>query len=274
MSDQIIPITRSAPTIQRPPEQKMESKFPTETINLPSKGWFYSADNPLSTGQLELKQMTAKEEDILSSKNLIQKNIVLDKLLESVVINKAINLDEMFICDRNAAFYAIRRLAYGDDYEAVLSCGRCGKENSIMIDLGKIDNKPFEFEKHQQGENSFPFTLPVSGVNLTYKLLTKKDENSIDQELVGLAKITKDLSREVTTRLSHVITSVDGNSERSRIRKFVMEEFLSRDSLAFRKHIRENMPDIDTRFDFSCAHCSLERKEDAPMGVSFFWPNR
>src|SRR5271157_3329790 len=119
--DQIIPITR--PTINQPvpPPQKTESKFPTEVINLPSKGWFYSTDNPLSTGQIELKMMTAKEEDILTSPNLIQKNIVLDKLLESVVINKSINLDEMFICDRNAAFFALRRLAYGNIYDATLT---------------------------------------------------------------------------------------------------------------------------------------------------------
>jgi len=271
--DQIIPITRPSTTSPTPPPQKAESKFPTEIINLPSKGWFYPSEHPLSCGTLELKQMTAKEEDILTSKNLITKNIVLDKLLESVVINKSIDLDEMFICDRNAAFFAIRRLAYGDAYDATLSCGRCGKENSITVDLGKIDNKPFDFEKYPKGENSFTFKLPVSGITLTYKILNKKDETSIENELIGLAKITKDFTREITTRLSNIITSIDGSSERAKIRKFVNDEFLSKDSLAFRRHIRENMPDIESSFDFSCAHCGLERKEETPMGVSFFWPN-
>jgi hypothetical protein len=218
--------------------------------------------------------MTAKEEDILTSRNLIQKNIVLDKLLESVVIDKTINIDEMFVCDRNAAFFAIRRLAYGDQYEATLSCGRCGKENSITIDLGKLDNRPFEFEKYTRGENSFSFKLPFSGVTLTYKILNKKDENTIEQELAGFAKISKDFTKEITTRLSHIITSIDGSSEKMRIRKFVNEELISKDSLAFRKFIRENMPDIDTSFDFYCSNCGLERKEDVPMGISFFWPNR
>lgn len=275
MSEQnIIPITRPSIVSPRPPEQKIESKFPTEVINIPSKGWFYPTNHPLSSGTLELAMMTAKQEDILTSRNLIQKNIVLDKLLESVVINKAIDLDEMFVCDRNAAFFAIRRLAYGDDYDATLSCGRCGKENNITIDLGKMDNKPFEFEKYPQGENKFTFKLPSSGITLTYKLLTKKDENAIDQELVGMAKVTKDFTREVTTRLGYIITAVDGVTERARIRKFVNEELPSKDSLKFRTHIRDNMPDIDTSFDFSCAHCGLERKEETPMGVSFFWPNR
>ena len=275
--DQIIPITRpsTSPSVSNPvpAAQKMESKFPTEVINLPSKGWFYPTDNPLSSGTLELKMMTAKEEDILTSRNLIQKNIVLDKLLESVLINKAIVADEMFVCDRNAAFFAIRRLAYGDDYDAVLTCGRCGKENAVTIDLSKMDNRPFDFEKYPKGENSFTFKLPFSGVTLTFKILCKKDENAIETELTGMAKITKDLTREVTTRLSHIITAIDGSGERTRIRKFVNDELLSKDSLAFRRHIRETLPDIDTTFDFSCANCGLERKEETPMGVSFFWPN-
>ena len=273
--DQIIPITR--PSINSPVPQSRpiaESKFPTEVINLPSKGWFYAEDNPLSAGTLELKMMTAKEEDILTSKNLITKNLVLDKLLESVVINKAIALDEMLVCDRNAAFFAIRRLAYGDSYDATITCARCGKENAVPIDLGKMDNKTFDLEKYPKGENNFTFKLPISGVTVTYKLLSKKDETSIDQELQGFAKISKDFSKEITTRMTHIITSVNGNSERPRIRKFVNEEFLSKDSLAFRHNLRENMPDIDASFDFVCEHCGLERKEETPMGVSFFWPNR
>jgi hypothetical protein len=273
MPDEIIPITRPNIASPIPPSQKVESKFPTEIINLPSRGWFYPSTNPLANGTLELAMMTAKQEDILTSKNLITKNIVLDKLLESVLIDKSIVADEMFSCDRNAAFYAIRRLAYGDQYEATLTCGRCGKENSITIDLGKMDNRPFDFDKYPKGENSFTFILPTSKVVLTYKILSKKDETAIEQELTGMAKISKDFTKEITTRFSHIITSVDGASEKARIRKFVNEEMLAKDSLAFRHHIRQTMPDIDTSFDFSCAHCGLERKEETPMGVSFFWPN-
>lgn len=270
---QIIPITRPSVGNPTPPTQKAESKFPTEVISLPSKGWFYSPENPLSSGQMELKMMTAKEEDILTSKNLINKNIVLDKLLESVVIDKSIKLDDMLVCDRNAVFFAIRRLAYGDVYDATLTCGRCGKDNAISIDLSKLDNKPFDFEKYPKGENKFTFQLPHTGVVLTYKLLTKKDENAIDAQIAGLAKVDKDISREVTTRLSFIITSVDGDETKARIIKFINNELQARDSLAFRKHVRDNMPDLDTTFDFVCSHCGAERKEETPLGVSFFWPN-
>ena len=273
MSDQTIAITR--PTISQPIPipQKMETKFPSEVISIPSHGHFYPNDNPLSSGTLELAMMSARSEDILTSRNLIEKNIVLDKLLESLIINKAIDANDMFVCDRNAAFYAIRRLAYGDIYEAKLTCGRCGKENEVSIDLSKMDNRSFDFEKYPRGENKFSFTLPYSKVDITYKILTHKDEMAIEEELKGLAKVSKDMTREVTTRLGHIITSVDGEEKPAHIRKFVNEEFLSRDSLALRKHIQETMPNLDSSFTFVCSHCGLERKEETPVGVGFFWPS-
>lgn len=272
MSDpNLISITR--PSVGNPAPMRQEVKFPTEVINLPSKGWFYPEDNPLSKGTLELKMMTAKEEDILTSRNLIQKNIVLDKLLESCIIDKTIKPEEMLICDRNAAFYALRRLAYGDNYDANVTCPRCGKENAVSIDLGKVDNRPFDFEKYPRGQNVFGFELPFSKLAVTFKLLCKKDEDSIDRELESFAKFSKDFSKEVTTRLTHVIISVGGDTDKMRVRRFVNEELPSKDSLALRKYIRGTMPDIDSTFDFACQFCQLERKEDTPMGVSFFWPN-
>jgi len=271
MSDQIVSITK--PGNSTPVPQKQESPFPTEIINLPSKGWFYPEDNPLSTGQLELKVMTAKEEDILTSKNLIQKGVVLDKLLESLIVNKAIRADTMFNCDRNAAFVAIRRMAYGDEYKAMVSCPRCNAENEIVIDLDKLDNKVVDFSNYTKGKNEFDFRLPVSKRNITFKLLTKKDEDAIDAEMKALSKITKEVSGEITTRLKMVILSVDGNPERAVVRKFVDQEMTSRDSLAFRTHARDMTPDVDMSFDFRCSACGLERREDVPMGVSFFWPN-
>lgn len=269
-----ISISRPPGSTPTPVVSKQESKFPTEVINLPSKGWFYDTNSPLSSGTLELKQMTAKEEDILTSRNLIQKNIVLDKLLESVIIDKSIKPEEMLVCDRNAAFFALRRLAYGDKYDATVTCPRCGKENEVEIDLSQADNKPIEFEKFTRGQNSFEFYLPSHKIMITFKLLSKKDEDVITRELEASTKYNKDLSTEITTRLTHVITSIDGDTDKMKIRRFVAEELLSRDSLALRKYIREAMPDIESSFDFSCQHCRLERREETPMGVSFFWPNR
>jgi len=271
MSEQIVTLTRPG-SRPAPPQTKQENVFPTEVINLPSKGWFYPPNTPLATGQLELKVMTAKEEDILTSKNLIQKGVVLDKLLESLIVEKAINADEMFNCDRNAAFVAIRRMAYGDEYKAMVSCPKCNVDNAITIDLGKMDNKPFDFEKYPKGENKFEFVLPISKKTVTFRLLTKKDEDAIDADLKALQKVSTEITSEITTRLKHVIVALDGSPDKAAIRKFV-DEMRAGDSLALRNYIRSTTPDIDMSFDFSCRSCGTERREDVPLGVSFFWPN-
>ncbi len=272
MSDQIVTISKPGARPVPPQAMKSESTFPTEIINLPSKGWFYPENTPLATGQLELKVMTAKEEDILTSKNLITKGMVLDKLLESLIVEKAINPNDMFNCDRNAAFVAIRRMAYGDPYKVKITCSRCNAESSVTIDLGKIDNKPFDFEKYPRGKNEFEFQLPISKKIVTFRLLTKKDEDAIDADLKAMQKINPDISNEVTTRLKTVILSVDGSSDKGSIRKFV-DEMRAGDSLALRTFIRTHTPDIDMSFDFQCSSCGAERREDIPLGVEFFWPN-
>jgi hypothetical protein len=271
MSD-IVTISKPGPRPVPPQPAKQESTFPTEIISLPSKGWFYPESTPLSTGKLELKPMTAKEEDILTSRNLITKGVVLDKLLESLIVEKAVRADDMFNCDRNAAFVAIRRMAYGDEYKASITCPRCSADNPLKIDLGKMDNKPFDFEKYPKGKNEFDFELPMSKRTVTFRLLTKKDEDAIDAELKALQKVSTEVTSEITTRLKSVIIAVDGNPDKGNVRKFV-DEMRAGDSLALRNHIRSTTPDIDMSFDFQCRNGCPERREDVPLGVSFFWPN-
>ncbi len=66
----------------------MENKslFPTEEVTLPSKGLIYPKDNPLAKGVLEMKYMTAREEDILTNDSYIKNGTVIDKLLQSLII--------------------------------------------------------------------------------------------------------------------------------------------------------------------------------------------
>lgn len=272
MSDQIVSITK--PGARSVPQQavKQESTFPSEIISLPSKGWFYTGNTPLATGQLELKIMTAREEDILTSKNLITKGIVLDKLLESLIVEKAVDPSDMFNCDRNAAFVAIRRMAYGDAYKVKITCPKCNAESSVTIDLGKMDNRPFDFEKYPKGKNEFDFELPISKKVVTFRLLTKKDEDAIDADLKAMQKVSTEITSEVTTRLKSVIVALDGSVDKAAIRKFV-DEMRAGDSLALRNHIRTTTPDVDMAFDFQCNACGCERREDVPLGVEFFWPN-
>lgn len=276
-TNQQIPIRRQ--TVNVPDFVKTQSdapqpkeKYPSEVIPLPTKGWFYPDGHPLASGEIEIKQMTAREEDLLANQELIKKGKVLDKLMESVIINKSVKVEDILIPDKNAIFIAIRRLAYGDDYPVSITCPGCSTQNKVKINLSELSYKPFNFDEHPKGQNSFALTLP-SGINVTYKLLNQIDEQSIDAELAQLKKISKDNTGELTTRLKYLFTSVDGNTDRTTIRRFVEDKLTAKDSLALRKHIKDHNPDVDMTFNFKCSECDLERRLDMPIGASFLWPD-
>ncbi len=238
-------------------------KFPTETIELPSKGLVYPEDNPLSSGKIEMKYMTAKEEDILSNQSYIQNGTVIDKLLKSLIVSN-INYQDLIVGDKNAIMVAARILGYGKDYEFDY------KGERVTVDLSSLDNKPFD-EAISQGQNEFTFELPASGAVITYKLLTHKDEMAIEAELRGLKKINKNASPEVSTRMKHMILSVNGDEEKKTIREFVDNYFLAQDARAFRKHIQAHQPDVEltTQVELSGGVEDIE----IPITVNFFWPD-
>lgn len=286
MDENTIPITRPSTSISPAsdalksarsegiPEQYLEkSKFPTEIVDLPSKGWFYPEGHPLSSGKIELKMMTAREEDILTSQNLIKKGVVLQKLVESLIIDKRIKAKDILLCDMNGIFVAIRRMAYGDKYGPLkINCNNCSFENELSIDLSKIEVKPFEFEKFPRGVNLFTFDLPYSKKQVSYKLITQGEDEVIEGEIKQMLRVNKEKSFEITTRLKHVIQSVDGSDDMSSVRKFIENELVSRDSLALRTHIRNSTPDMDMDFGFVCSECNHEERMGVPMTVQFFWP--
>lgn len=219
--------------------------------------------------------MTAKEEDILMSQNLIKKGIVLDKLLETLIVDKNIKLDDLLLVDKNAILVAARRLAYGDGYGPVeVTCPKCREKNQVTFNLGEIKNEEFDFDKYTRGENSFEFVLPYSKKTIQYRILTHKDEHQIENELKANNKILKgSSSNEVTARLRSMIISVDGNSDRNYVKKYVETEMVSRDALALRQYIKKNTPDVDLNFNFICGDCSHEERLGVPLTVQFFWPD-
>jgi hypothetical protein len=238
----------------------MEKNIPTEIIELPSKGLLYAPENPLSSGKIEMCYMTAKHEDILTNQSYIQKGIVLDKLLQALIVSK-INYSDLIIGDKNAIMVAARVLGYGKDYTFNYDGNECS------VDLSQIDNKPFEHTN--KGVNEFTYTLPSTGTNITYKILTHGDEQKIQAELDGLKKINSNSSPELSTRLKYMITSVNGDRETKTIREFVDNHLLARDSRELRKYIKENQPDIDLTFFPE----GTSTRVDIPIGVKFFWPD-
>lgn len=249
-----------------------DTKFPTEIVDLPSKGYFYDKDSPLASGQIELKYLTAREEDILTSTNLIQKGLVIDKLLESLIVDRNIPFTDLLIGDKNAIMIASRILGYGKDYEARVTCRVCSHVNDVKIDLTSLDDVEID-EPETKGVNSFEFTLPMSKKVITFRLLTQGNEDEIDKEVANLKKLDAEIDRTLTTRLKHIITAIDGDEDPTKIRQFVDNELLVRESKAFRGHYQSVSPDINTQLEYCCSECDDTRRVALPIGMDFFWPD-
>ena len=240
-------------------------KFPTEIVELPSKGIVYPKENPLSSGKIEMKYMTAREEDILTNQSYISNGTVLDKLLETLIVSK-INYNDLIVGDKNALLIAARILGYGNDYEFTW------RNEKVKVDLSILDNKELDKKQFEQGKNEFNFKLPKSETLITFKLLTHGDEQKIDKELKGLRKINPKASVELSTRLKYIITSVDGSSEKKDVRDFVDNYFLAQDSRAFRNYIKDFQPDVNLSIPVTTIEGGDE-DIDVPIGLNFFWPD-
>lgn len=247
-------------------ETASKFKFPSEVVKLPSNGLLYGKESPLSKGEIEMKYMTAREEDILTNQNFIRQGIVLDKLLQSLILTK-INYDDLLLGDKNAIMIAARILGYGKDYEFTYN----GEEQ--VVDLSLLESQELdESALVTPNKNEFKFTLPKSGNEITFKLLTSGDEKDIENELIGIKKINKNLSPELTTRLKYMVLSVNGEYDKKLIRDFVDNYLLAPDSRALRDYIKKVQPDVITKFKYVNDE-GVEEDIEIPITVNFFWPD-
>jgi len=242
--------------------------LPTETVELPSKGLLYPLDNPLSSGVIEMKYMTAKEEDILSNPNYIRQGTVFDKLLNSLIVSK-INYDDLTVGDKNAVLIAARILGYGKDYHVKMAHPVTGEDEAISIDLSTLKNRDVDYSTYSN-INEFTFTLPASQNEITFKILTHGDERIIEEELKGLKKAN--LSAEVTTRLKQTIIAVNGDRDKKTVRDFIDNYLLATDARAFRDYIKTISPDLDLTFTFVGSDGYTQEGVEIPLNISFFYP--
>jgi hypothetical protein len=237
------------------------TKFPSEIVSLPSKGVLYSKDSLLAKGEIEMKYMTAKEEDILTNQTYIEKGIVIDKLIKSLIVSD-INYDDLLTGDKNGIMIAARILSYGKEYTFTMN----GEEYTVdLTDYKEKDLHP----KVKKGINNFSFTLPYSKIPVTFKLLTHKDERNIEQEIKSLKRIKSSESFLLSTRLKHMITSVGDQDDSKTIREFVDKELLAMDARALRKYVKEISPDMDLFFFTE----GSDKPISLPITIQFFYPD-
>lgn len=265
----------------------VQFNIPTEIVQLPSKGLLYSQDSPLSSGEVEIKHMTTREEDIISTESYIKNNQVVEKLLKSLIQTKC-RYNELLLGDRNAIMIAARIYGYGPDY-AISIQNPSGNQQKIEVDLSDVGSKEIDEEAVTKGKNEFTFNLPVSGHELKFKLLTVGDEKQIKRVLDSKKKKGKKDSRAkkltnvksnsadgdptFTTRLEHIILEVDGNKLSPEDKSRFVNSILARDARAFRNHYADIQPDVDLEFEFYDEETEEPFRHQVEIRPSFFYPD-
>ena len=265
-------------------EQKKVSdyKFPTEIVDLPSKGLIYPKDNPLSTGKVEMKYMTAKEEDILTTQSYIKDGSVLDRLFQSLIISNGegapIKYVDLTLGDKNSIMIAARILGYGKDYEVEIEDPTTpGTKQKEVIDLTQFESVDYDGSGQTElHKNEFEFELPQSKRKVTFQALTESKERKIKHQLEESKRAARKMKdrtdKQLTIRLKNTIISIDGESDQKAINHFVDNELFAADSRALRMHINKVVPDMDLTYEFISKETGERRDMLLPMDLGFFWP--
>ena len=254
-------------------DQMAGFSVPRDFVMLPSKGRVYPSNTALhNMEELEVRHLTAADEDIMTSRALLRSGKAIDTMLSNVIVNKSINVEQLVSGDKNAILTFLRITGYGPEYPVEFTCPSCDEEINYDFDLSQLKMKFLDDDPVNEGENRFGFELP-SGINIEFKLLNSAEDAAITAEQEKYKKATNSpLEKTVTTRLKHQIVSLDNKSDKSFINNFV-DNMNVRDSRAFRKHLEDLEPDVIMKQDFTCPMCSHNEEVDIPVTVGFFWPN-
>jgi len=261
---------------ETPPPQDVNSLLdfviPTEFVELPTKGKFYSKDHPLHNVEaVEIRYMTAKDTDILTSKTLLKRGIAIDRMLENVIVDKRVKIKDLFVGDKNAIVVATRIGGFGEDYEANISCPSCGKSEEQVFNLSEIAPKESEIEIEFSEDGTFFIELPQTKINVECRLLTTQDENNLTNKTEKKQKLGLPESS-LTDQYKSFIVSLNGVTEQGVVDEFV-NVMPARDAHHLKKEYETARPDVDFRCTYECSNCGAISKADIPFTTNFFWPN-
>lgn len=250
-------------------------EVPIELIPLPSRGAIYSPDSPLyNKDTVKIKAMTAHEEDILASPAFHKEGTSLTHLIQSCLTEKNIDSESMILGDRIALMIGIRVTGYGPEYHASGDCTSCGQKNNFVIDLGTLPIKRLNISPVRPGENQFEFSLPVMKKKVVFKYMTEKEDRERKIAISNVQKLMgTSIANNITSFLENSIVSVDGITDKLKIKHFVMN-MPAYDSRELRKFINDNEPGMDLTCSFNCKSCGTVNETKMPMTTEFFWPTK
>ena len=253
-------------------------EIPVELVPLPSKGRVYPPEHPLHMQEsIEIRSMTAKEEDILTSKALIKKGTVITELIKSCLIDKRIDPNDMILGDRNALMVSLRITGYGADYQIEVGCPACGERSKQEFNLSELPITRLTCEPVALGSNMFEAKMPKNRdtdpeLTIRYRHMTGHDEVEVTKISERKKKQGFQTDNLITQRYRQQIVAVNDITDKTKIQMFI-QKMPTRYSLALRRAMDDNEPGISMKQHIQCPHCSEESEVSMPLGASFFWPD-
>ena len=250
---------------------------PTEHVELPSQGKGYPQGHPLHGKEtIEIKYMTAKEEDILSSRNLLKKGLAIERLIESVICDKNIQAKDLLVGDRNAILISARRSAYGNVYSTKVTCPNCATVTPCEFDLNEAKvysgDDTAEYEVQITPRGLFKVTLPLTKFEVEFRILRGHDEVEMIKSMQKASK-NKVTEKTVTEQLKKFIVAVNGYGE-DKVINHVVDNMTAGDSMFLRNAYKKCSPDVKISDEFTCPSCEFQQELEVPFGADFFWPDR
>lgn len=249
---------------------------PTEFVELPSGGEFYPKDHSLhGQSSIEIRYMTAKDEDTLTSKTLLKQGVALERVLQNLLVDKSVNINDLLVGDKNAIVVAARSSAYGSDYETKVTCPACGTVDEKTFDLSEIgfieqaDLGDLGITKND--DMTFSILLPVTKVEATVRLMTGQDENKLSTLRGNKKKLSKDAEFSMTDQFKQFVVSISGVEDKNQISSFI-NNMPANDSRFLRLAYKKIVPNIDLQQHFECNSCEFEQDMEVPFTTDFFWP--
>ena len=210
------------------------NKIPAEIVHLTSKGLIYPTTSLLRKGYVEMRHMTAYDEDIITNASYVREGIVFDKLLASLIVDD-IDINEIAACDKDGLIINARILGYGSDYNVTVNDPKTSKIIQAEIDLSKLRTKEFVLIPDDLGEFEYAVN---STQKVKFKYISSRELDAIKE------------TNSVSGLLELIITEVNGKREFHEIQNFIRYQLRAADAKKFREFVSNNTPSIIKEWNF------------------------
>jgi hypothetical protein len=239
-------------------EASQRSMLPSEIVNLPSKGQLYPESSPLRNGQLEMRYMTAYDEDILTNASYIKEGVVLDKLIDSLIVTPGITISDIAQVDRDALLIQARILSYGAEYPVIVTDPSTGQTTNKTVDLTQLTHKPFDLQSDENGEFSYRVQILTQTYDIKFAFLSIEQTKKISE------------NNTISDLLKNMIRQVDDSRDAQDIESFIRFKFLAREAKQFRTYVFDNMPGVNLEYTFQ-GETGGTFSAGFQIGSDFFW---